>query len=171
VGRGTCTNNFGWLLERAPSSSPRRGRELDHRESRTYVERSPKQGPRSAKQDWFGPVFKYVMNGLAVERHEDLTAAKAFSLWLATSELGKPGLPPWGPHVRFRRVQTLVGRAVRWSSCAILSWIVCWSNGLTVRSSTGPDDPIILERDAELHYLVQSAAIVQRNGEGRGDGC
>ena len=21
---------------------------------------------------------------------------------------GKPGLPPWGPHVRFRRVQTLV---------------------------------------------------------------
>jgi hypothetical protein len=20
----------------------------------------------------------------------------------------KPGLPPWGPHVRFRRVQTLV---------------------------------------------------------------
>ncbi len=28
------------------------------------------------------------MNGLAIERHEDLTAAKAFSLWLATSELG-----------------------------------------------------------------------------------
>ncbi len=25
----------------------------------------------------------------------------------------KPGLPPWGPHVRFRRVQTLVGRAVK----------------------------------------------------------
>ena len=26
-----------------------------------------------------------------------------------TSEMGvKPGLPPWGPHVRFRRVQTLV---------------------------------------------------------------
>jgi hypothetical protein len=31
----------------------------------------------------------------------------------------KPGLPPWGPHVRFRRVQT-IRRAVRWSSCAIL---------------------------------------------------
>ena len=26
----------------------------------------------------------------------------------------KPGLPPWGPHVRFRRVQTLVRRADRW---------------------------------------------------------
>ena len=26
----------------------------------------------------------------------------------------QPGLPPWGPHVRFRRVQTLVRRAVRW---------------------------------------------------------
>jgi hypothetical protein len=24
------------------------------------------------------------------------------------SESGKPGLPPWGPHVRFCRVQTLV---------------------------------------------------------------
>ena len=24
------------------------------------------------------------------------------------SEMVKPGLPPWGPHVRFRRVQTLV---------------------------------------------------------------
>ena len=24
------------------------------------------------------------------------------------STLPKPGLPPWGPHVRFRRVQTLV---------------------------------------------------------------
>ena len=32
----------------------------------------------------------------------------------------KPGLPPWGPHVRFRRVQTLVREGVRWSSCAIL---------------------------------------------------
>ena len=25
----------------------------------------------------------------------------------------KPGLPPWGPHVRFRRVQTLVREGVR----------------------------------------------------------
>ena len=32
----------------------------------------------------------------------------------------KPGLPPWGPHVCFRRVHTLVERVVRWSSCAIL---------------------------------------------------
>ena len=32
----------------------------------------------------------------------------------------KPGLPPWGPHVRFRRVQTLVREAVRWSRSAIL---------------------------------------------------
>ena len=32
----------------------------------------------------------------------------------------KPGLPPWWPHVRFRRVQHWSGRAVRWSSCAIL---------------------------------------------------
>ena len=32
----------------------------------------------------------------------------------------KPRLPPCGPHVRFRRVQTWSARAVRWSSCAIL---------------------------------------------------
>jgi IS5 family transposase len=32
----------------------------------------------------------------------------------------KSGLPPWGPHVRFRRVQTLVREAVRWSRSAIL---------------------------------------------------
>src|SRR6476660_7271083 len=82
----------------------------------------------------------------------------------------KPGLPPWGPHARFSQVQTLVRRAVRWSSCAILNSIVCWSNGLTVRSSTGPDDPIIHERDADLRCLVQSAAIVRRIGEGRGGG-
>jgi hypothetical protein len=31
----------------------------------------------------------------------------------------KPGLPPWGPHVRFHRADMSAG-AVRWSSCAIL---------------------------------------------------
>ena len=33
---------------------------------------------------------------------------------------GQTGFPTWGPQVRFRRVQTWSGRAVRWSSCAIL---------------------------------------------------
>jgi len=40
--RRTCANTLRWILERAPSSSPRRGWELDHRVCRTYVERSPK---------------------------------------------------------------------------------------------------------------------------------
>ena len=42
----------------------------------------------------------------------------------------KPGLPPWGPHVRFRQVQTLVGRAVRWSSGANDNALAETINGL-----------------------------------------
>ena len=41
--------------------------------------------------------------------------------WAAQCVSGsvKPGLPPWRPHVRFRRVQTLVRDVRRCSSCAI----------------------------------------------------
>jgi hypothetical protein len=70
----------------------------------------------------------------------------------------------------FRRVQTLVREGVRWSKLRNSELDICWSNGLTVRSSTGPDDPIIHGRNADLRCLVQSAAIVRRIGEGRGGG-
>ena len=34
--------------------------------------------------------------------------SRRFSFHLRTALGLKPGLPPWGPHVRFRREQTLV---------------------------------------------------------------
>jgi hypothetical protein len=47
----------------------------------------------------------------------------------------KPGLPPWGPHVRFRRVQTLVRQVVRWSSCAILLRLLVARDRLAMHES------------------------------------
>ena len=82
----------------------------------------------------------------------------------------KPGLPPWGPHVRFRRVQTLVREGsplVKLRNSEFDSLQVEWSHGSIVYC---PDDLIIRERDADLRCLVQSAAIVRRIGEGRGGG-
>ncbi len=36
----------------------------------------------------------------------------------------KPGLPPWGPHVRFRRVQTLVREGSPFVKPLVRHWYV-----------------------------------------------